>query len=91
LSDCETLKAALAQLQNEAQQLGVKLEAPSIESELLDTRKRVTELQSGLSHLEGSSAFDRITDLEKQRTIAQGEGEQITKQIELISKAAQNA
>src|SRR5207253_4062469 len=72
LSDCETLKAAMAQLQNEAQSLSVKLEAPSIESELLDTRKRVTELQSGLSQLEGSSAFDRIADFEKQRAIAQG-------------------
>jgi chromosome segregation protein len=91
LSDCETLKAAMAQLQNQAGLLGVKLEAASIESELLGARKRVTELQSGLIQLEGSSAFDRIADLEIQRAIAQAEVEQITKQIDLLSKAAQNA
>lgn len=91
LSDCETLKAAMEQLQDQALLLGVKLEAPSIESELLETRRRVAELQSGVIQLEGSSAFDRIADLEKQRAIAQAEVEQITKQIDLISKAAQNA
>ena len=91
MSDCETLKAAMVQLQNQALLLGVKLEAPSIESELLETRRRVAELQSGLIQLEGSSAFDRIADLEKQRAIAQAEVEQITKQIDVLSKAAQNA
>jgi wobble nucleotide-excising tRNase len=91
MSDCETLKAAMVQLQNQALLLGVKLEAPSIESELLETRRRVAELQSGLIQLEVSSAFDRIADLEKQRAIAQAEVEQITKQIDVLSKAAQNA
>ncbi len=91
LSDTETLKAAMAQLQTEAGLLGVKLESTSIESELLETRRRVAELQSGLTQLEGSSAFDRIADLEKQRAIAQTKVEEITKQIDLLSKAAQNA
>jgi hypothetical protein len=90
-SDCETLKAAMAQLQSEAGLLGVKLEVPNIESELLETRKTVAELQAALAQLEGSSAFDRIADLEKQRATAQADVEQITKQIDLLSKAAQNA
>src|SRR5208282_4594572 len=56
-----------------------------------ETRKRVSELQSGLLQLEGSSAFDRIADLERQRALAQAEAERITRQIDLLSKAAQNA
>jgi len=91
LSDCETLKAAMAQLQNEAAVLGVKLEPASIEAELVETRKRVTELQSGLTQLEGSSAFDRIAELEKQRALAQAEVERVARQIDLLSKATQNA
>ena len=91
LSDCETLKAAMTQLQNHAELLGVKLEAASIESELVETRKRVAELQSGLAQLEGSSAFDRIADLEKERALAQAEVERVTRQIDALSKAAQNA
>ena len=91
VSDCETLKAAMAQLQTQAGHLGVKLEGASIESQLLETRKIVNELQSGLAQLEGSSAFDRIADLEKQRTLAQAKVERVTKQIDLLSKAAQNA
>ncbi|MGC2100576.1 MAG: AAA family ATPase [Candidatus Sulfotelmatobacter sp.] len=39
LSDCETLKAAMAQLQSEAASLGVKPEAESIESELQKTSR----------------------------------------------------
>ena len=91
LSDCETLKAAMAQLQSEAASLGVKPEAESIQSELQKTRKRVSEFQSGLLQLEGSSAFDRIADLERQRALAQTEAERITRQIDLLSQAAQNA
>ena len=91
LSDCETLEAATKQLEEYAKQLGVKLEPASIESELVESRKRVTELQSGLAQLEGSSAFDRIADLEKERTLAQSEVERVTGQIDSLSKAAQNA
>jgi len=91
LSDCETLKAAMAQLQRYAEQLGVKLEAASIESELVESRKRVADLQSGLAQLEGSSAFDRIADLEKERALAQAEVERVTRQIDSLSKATQNA
>src|SRR5258708_7203197 len=87
LSDCETLKSAMAQLQSGAASLGVKVDLASIESELQATRKRVSELQSGLLQLEGSSAFDRIADLERQRTLAQTEVERITRQIDLLSQA----
>jgi DNA repair exonuclease SbcCD ATPase subunit len=91
MSDCETLKTAMAQLQSEAASLGVKLELASVESELQETRKRVSELQSGLLQLEGSSAFDRIADLERQRNFAQTEVERITRQIDSLSQAIQNA
>ena len=91
LSDCETLRTALAQLETEARLLGVKLEGSSIEAELQATRKKAIDLQSGLTQLEGSSAFDRIADLEKQRGLAQAGVERVTKQIDLLSKAAQNA
>jgi chromosome segregation protein len=91
LSDCETLRTALAQLEKEAVLLGVKLDGSSIEAELQATRKRVIELQSGLTELEGSSAFDKIADLEKHRGLAQAEVERVTRQIDLLSKAAQNA
>ena len=91
MSDCETLKKAMAQLQSEAASLGVKLELASVESELQETRKRVSELQSGLLQLEGSSAFDRIADLERQRNFAQTEVERITREIDSLSQATQNA
>jgi chromosome segregation protein len=91
LSDCETLRTALAQLEKEAVLLGVKLDGSSIEAELHATRKKAIELQSALTELEGSSAIDRIADLEKERGLAQAEVERVTKQIDLLSKAAQNA
>jgi chromosome segregation protein len=91
LSDSETLRTALAQLEKEAVLLGVKLDGSSIEAELQATRKKAIELQSALTELEGSSAFDRIADLEKERGLAQAEVERVTRQIDLLSKAAQNA
>lgn len=91
LSECETLKAALKQLENEAVLLNVRLEGSSIETQLQETRKKVIELQTGLAQLEGSSAFDRIADLEKQRGLAQTEVERVTRQIDALTKAAQNA
>ena len=91
LSDCETLLSAMRQLENEAKTLGVKLDSRSIEEGSQRTRNRLAELQSGLLQLEGSSALDRIADLEKQRVIAQAEAERITRQIDLLSRAAQDA
>ena len=91
LSDCETLMSAMRQLENEATTLGVKLDSRSIEQESQRTRNRLAELQGGLLQLEGSSALDRIADLEKQRVIAQAEAERITRQIDLLSHAAQDA
>jgi hypothetical protein len=81
----------MRQLENEATTLGVKLDSRSIEQELQQTRNGLAQLQSGLLQLEGSSALDRIADLEKQRVIAQTEAERITSQIDLLSHAAQNA
>jgi chromosome segregation protein len=91
LSDCATLMSAMRQLENEATTLGIKLDSQTIEQELQQTRNRLAQLQSGLLQLEGSSALDRIADLEKQRVIAQTEAERITSQIDLLSHAAQNA
>jgi chromosome segregation protein len=91
LSDCETLLSAMRQLENEATTLGVKLDSRSIEQESQRTRNRLAELQGGLLQLEGSSALDRIANLEKQRVIAQAEAERITRQIDLLSRAAQDA
>jgi len=91
LSDCETLLSAMRQLENEAKTLGVKLDSRSIEDGSQRTRNRLAELQSELLQLEGSSALDRIADLEKQRVIAQAEAERITRQIDLLSRAAQDA
>jgi chromosome segregation protein len=91
LSDCETLLSAMRQLESEATTLGVKLDSRSIEQESQRTRNRLAELQGGLLQLEGSSALDRIANLEKQRVIAQAEAERITRQIDLLSRAAQDA
>lgn len=91
LSDCETLVSAMRQLENEATTLGIKLDSQSIEQESQRTRNRLAELQGELLQLEGSSALDRIADLEKQRVIAQAEAERITRQIDLLSHAAQDA
>ena len=91
LSDCETLTSAMRQLESEATALGVKLDRRTIEQELQQTRHRTAELQSGLLQLEGSHALDRVADLEKRRVIAQAEAEHITRQIDLLSHAAQNA
>ncbi len=91
LSDFETLKAAMHNLEEQATTLEVALSSEGIESALREARLRATDLDSGLLALEGSTAFDRISDLEKQRSLAQNDADAVTKQIDSLSIASQNA
>jgi DNA repair exonuclease SbcCD ATPase subunit len=91
LSDVETLKAAQNQLQSEALALGTELEPQALERDVESSRRRAAELQSGLLQLEGSTAFDRIADLEKQRSLAQSTADEIAARIDSLSQITQNA
>jgi chromosome segregation protein len=91
LSDLETLKAAMQNLQERAATLKVDLTSEGIESTLRAAQARERELESGLLELEGSAAFERIADLETQLSLAQNDAENIAKQMDSLSRAAQNA
>jgi DNA repair exonuclease SbcCD ATPase subunit len=91
LSDFETLKTAMQGLQAQAAGLKIDLTSEGIESALKESRAREREIDAGLVELEGSTAFDRIADLEKQRSLAQHDADVIARQMDLLSVAAKNA
>jgi len=67
LSDSETLKAAMQNLQQQAAALKVDLNSEGLESAVREARARAIALDTALLELEGSTAFDRVAELEKQR------------------------
>ena len=91
VTNVETLKGNARLLEEEAKVLGVELDATGIESEIRECQGRTRELEGGLAELEASAALDRVSEVDKQRVLAEQDVEAIAKQIESLSTAAQNA
>ncbi len=91
MTSLETLKGSAKLLEEEAKSLRVPLDAEGVEAEIRNSQIKTRELESGLAELEASAAFDRVTEVDKQRVIAEQDVEVIAKQIEALSAAAQNA
>lgn len=91
LSELETLKSALQQLQKEAETLSIPLDAQSIDAALRTQRTRVNEFESTLSEFEASAALEQIVELEKQRNLAQNDAEFTSNQLNMVQRASQHA
>ena len=91
LSDLEAIRRSNARLNGEAIELGTPLEAGSIAASIQEARDKTSDLDSALRVLEGFSALNKITDLEKERLAVQRNSDEISERILGLEAAMRSA
>jgi chromosome segregation protein len=90
-AELETLEGNAHLLEDTARNLGVGLNTASIAAAIKDCQSKTNELEEGLAELEAFAAFGRVSEVDKQKVLAEVDVESMAKQIERLSAAAQNA
>lgn len=90
-ADRDSMQDNARRLEAEAENLSVSLDVTSIETEIQSCQAKANQLDVGLAQLEASAAFNRVSEVDKQRVLAEKDVDTIAKQIETYSIAAQSA
>ena len=90
-TEIEALRGNSVLLDKEAKALAVALDPAAIERAISDCTGKTSALDGGLAEIEGSTALERIREMDKQRSLAEQDVDAIAKRIETVSLAAQNA
>jgi chromosome segregation protein len=90
-AELETLEGNARLLEETAKNLAVGLDPASIAAGIKDCQAKTKELEGGLAELEAFAAFGRVSEVDKQRVLAEVDVESMAKQIERLSAAVQNA
>jgi chromosome segregation protein len=91
LSESETLRTNVNQMQREAKELGVDFSANAINAGLDERRSTMKILESSLATLQSFAALDQIAEMESRRAVLQKEADVCTTEIDLDQRAFQNA